>query len=153
MLFRLDSFVYDLKVLYLISQWEWRLGGSLRKMASVLGLKISLSSLRRKQPKTFSVRIVMMDADLEFSCEVSRWRRRRKWMKLLLTTVLHGDDAVDATGIHTFHTRHPTRHAHRKIWCFVQPSRMIFLFWNLGVDYYYYYFQIDVMRLNSLLLG
>lgn len=86
-------------------------------MASVLGLKISLSSLRRKQPKTFSVRIVMMDADLEFSCEVSRWRWRwrRKWMKLLLTTVLHGDDAVDATGIHAFHTRLTTRHAHRKI--------------------------------------
>lgn len=42
-------------------------------MASVLGLKISLSSLRRKQPKTFSVRIVMMDADLEFSCEV-KWK-------------------------------------------------------------------------------
>ncbi|KAF4074227.1 hypothetical protein AMELA_G00237130 [Ameiurus melas] len=42
-------------------------------MASVLGLKISLSSLRRKQPKMFSVRIVMMDADLEFSCEV-KWK-------------------------------------------------------------------------------
>ncbi|KAB5528703.1 hypothetical protein PHYPO_G00143240 [Pangasianodon hypophthalmus] len=42
-------------------------------MASVLGLKMSLSSLRRKQPKTFSVRIVTMDADLEFSCEV-KWK-------------------------------------------------------------------------------
>ncbi|KAI5613332.1 merlin [Silurus asotus] len=42
-------------------------------MASILGLKMSLSSLRRKQPKTFSVRIVTTDADLEFSCEV-KWK-------------------------------------------------------------------------------
>ncbi|KAK2845394.1 hypothetical protein Q7C36_010248 [Tachysurus vachellii] len=42
-------------------------------MANVLGLKMSLNSLRRKQPKTFSVRILSMDADLEFSCEV-KWK-------------------------------------------------------------------------------
>ncbi|TSU24193.1 Merlin [Bagarius yarrelli] len=42
-------------------------------MAGVLGLKKSLSSLRRKQPKSFSVRILMLDADLEFSCEV-KWK-------------------------------------------------------------------------------
>lgn len=71
------------------------------KMANVLGLKMSLSALRRKQPKTFSVRIVTMDADLEFSCEVSRWRWR--WMNLLLTTVLHGDDAIDASYPAVYH--------------------------------------------------
>ncbi|KAK3539294.1 hypothetical protein QTP86_033724 [Hemibagrus guttatus] len=42
-------------------------------MASVLRLKMSLNSLRRRQPKTFSVRIVTMKADLEFSCEV-KWK-------------------------------------------------------------------------------
>ncbi|XP_062873699.1 NF2, moesin-ezrin-radixin like (MERLIN) tumor suppressor a [Trichomycterus rosablanca] len=42
-------------------------------MASVLASKIGLISLRRKQPRTFNVRIVMMDADLEFSCEV-KWK-------------------------------------------------------------------------------
>lgn len=40
-------------------------------MASVLASKMGLNSLRRKQAKTFNVTVVTMDADLEFSCEVS----------------------------------------------------------------------------------
>uniref|UniRef100_A0A671QWT1 FERM domain-containing protein n=1 Tax=Sinocyclocheilus anshuiensis TaxID=1608454 RepID=A0A671QWT1_9TELE len=40
-------------------------------MASVLASKMGLNSLRRKQAKTFSVTVVTMDADLEFSCKVS----------------------------------------------------------------------------------
>uniref|UniRef100_A0AAR2LZW7 NF2, moesin-ezrin-radixin like (MERLIN) tumor suppressor a n=1 Tax=Pygocentrus nattereri TaxID=42514 RepID=A0AAR2LZW7_PYGNA len=42
-------------------------------MASVLASKMGLNSLRRRQAKTFNVRIVTMDADLEFSCEV-KWK-------------------------------------------------------------------------------
>lgn len=40
-------------------------------MASGLASKMGLNSLRRRQAKIFNVRIVTMDADLEFSCEVS----------------------------------------------------------------------------------
>ncbi|XP_051535922.1 merlin-like [Myxocyprinus asiaticus] len=42
-------------------------------MASVLASKMGLSSLRKKQAKTFNVKIVTMDADLEFSCEL-KWK-------------------------------------------------------------------------------
>uniref|UniRef100_A0A8C1HVL8 Merlin n=2 Tax=Cyprinus carpio TaxID=7962 RepID=A0A8C1HVL8_CYPCA len=42
-------------------------------MASVLASKMGLSSLRRKQAKTFNVAVVTMDADLEFSCEL-KWK-------------------------------------------------------------------------------
>ncbi|XP_051960908.1 NF2, moesin-ezrin-radixin like (MERLIN) tumor suppressor a [Xyrauchen texanus] len=42
-------------------------------MASVLATKMGLNSLRKKQVKTFNVRIVTMDADLEFSCEL-KWK-------------------------------------------------------------------------------
>lgn len=38
---------------------------------------MSFSSLKRKQPKTFTVRIVTMDAEMEFNCEVTRWQPRR----------------------------------------------------------------------------
>ncbi|KAF5894636.1 merlin, partial [Clarias magur] len=42
-------------------------------MASVLGLRKSLSYLKRKQTKTFRVRIMTMDADMEFGCEL-KWK-------------------------------------------------------------------------------
>ncbi|XP_067083769.1 NF2, moesin-ezrin-radixin like (MERLIN) tumor suppressor a isoform X2 [Osmerus mordax] len=41
-------------------------------MASALAAKMGLNSLRRKQAKTFNVKITTMDADMEFSCEVKR---------------------------------------------------------------------------------
>lgn len=34
---------------------------------------MSFSSLKRKQPKTFTVRIVTMDAEMEFNCEM-KWK-------------------------------------------------------------------------------
>jgi len=40
-------------------------------MASILASKMGLNSLWRKQAKNFNVTIVTMDADLEFSVEVS----------------------------------------------------------------------------------
>lgn len=46
-------------------------------MAGAIASRMSFSSLKRKQPKTFTVRIVTMDAEMEFNCEVtglqSRW--------------------------------------------------------------------------------
>ncbi|XP_028681281.1 NF2, moesin-ezrin-radixin like (MERLIN) tumor suppressor a isoform X1 [Erpetoichthys calabaricus] len=42
-------------------------------MASAIASRMSLSSLKRKQSKTFGVRIVTMDAEMEFSCEV-KWK-------------------------------------------------------------------------------
>ena len=39
-------------------------------MASALAAKMGLNSLRRKQAKSFNVKITTMDADMEFSCEV-----------------------------------------------------------------------------------
>ncbi|XP_066509380.1 merlin-like isoform X1 [Hoplias malabaricus] len=42
-------------------------------MASALASKMGLNSLRRRQVRNFQVRIVTMDADLEFSCE-AKWK-------------------------------------------------------------------------------
>ncbi|KAJ8380149.1 hypothetical protein SKAU_G00009270 [Synaphobranchus kaupii] len=42
-------------------------------MASALASKMGLHSLRRKQAKTFNVKIVTMDAEMEFNCEV-KWK-------------------------------------------------------------------------------
>ncbi|XP_067861830.1 NF2, moesin-ezrin-radixin like (MERLIN) tumor suppressor a isoform X2 [Heptranchias perlo] len=42
-------------------------------MASNIAAKMNLSSLKRKQMKTFSVRILTIDAEMEFSCEV-KWK-------------------------------------------------------------------------------
>ncbi|XP_066512348.1 merlin-like [Hoplias malabaricus] len=42
-------------------------------MASALATKMGLNSLRRRQVRNFQVRIVTMDADLEFSCE-AKWK-------------------------------------------------------------------------------
>ncbi|KAA0716850.1 Merlin Moesin-ezrin-radixin-like protein [Triplophysa tibetana] len=42
-------------------------------MSSVLSSIMGLSSLKRKQAKTFNVRIVTMDSELEFSCEL-KWK-------------------------------------------------------------------------------
>ncbi|KAI1901037.1 hypothetical protein AGOR_G00056020 [Albula goreensis] len=42
-------------------------------MASSLASRMGLNSLRRKQAKTFNVRIVTMDAEMEFNCEV-KWK-------------------------------------------------------------------------------
>ncbi|KAK6476394.1 merlin isoform X1 [Huso huso] len=42
-------------------------------MARALASRMGLSSLKRKQTKSFSVRIVTMDAEMEFSCEV-KWK-------------------------------------------------------------------------------
>ncbi|XP_025049093.1 merlin isoform X5 [Alligator sinensis] len=42
-------------------------------MAGAIASRMSFSSLKRKQPKTFTVRIVTMDAEMEFSCEV-KWK-------------------------------------------------------------------------------
>ncbi|XP_046907951.1 NF2, moesin-ezrin-radixin like (MERLIN) tumor suppressor a isoform X2 [Hypomesus transpacificus] len=42
-------------------------------MASALAAKMGLNSLRRKQAKSFNVKITTMDADMEFSCEV-KWK-------------------------------------------------------------------------------
>uniref|UniRef100_A0A674H3G7 NF2, moesin-ezrin-radixin like (MERLIN) tumor suppressor n=1 Tax=Taeniopygia guttata TaxID=59729 RepID=A0A674H3G7_TAEGU len=39
-------------------------------MAGAIASRMSFSSLKRKQPKTFTVRIATMDAEMEFSCEV-----------------------------------------------------------------------------------
>uniref|UniRef100_W5K8N6 NF2, moesin-ezrin-radixin like (MERLIN) tumor suppressor n=1 Tax=Astyanax mexicanus TaxID=7994 RepID=W5K8N6_ASTMX len=39
-------------------------------MASTLASKMGLNSLRRRQARNFNVKIVTVDADLEFSCEV-----------------------------------------------------------------------------------
>ncbi|XP_062445820.1 uncharacterized protein LOC134148086 isoform X2 [Rhea pennata] len=38
-------------------------------MAGAIASRMSFSSLKRKQPKTFTVRVVTMDAEMEFSCE------------------------------------------------------------------------------------
>ncbi|KAJ7427021.1 Merlin [Willisornis vidua] len=42
-------------------------------MAGAIAPRMSFSSLKRKQPKTFTVRIATMDAEMEFSCEV-KWK-------------------------------------------------------------------------------
>ncbi|XP_062446387.1 merlin isoform X8 [Rhea pennata] len=42
-------------------------------MAGAIASRMSFSSLKRKQPKTFTVRVVTMDAEMEFSCEV-KWK-------------------------------------------------------------------------------
>ncbi|XP_006640249.1 NF2, moesin-ezrin-radixin like (MERLIN) tumor suppressor a [Lepisosteus oculatus] len=42
-------------------------------MASAIASRMGLKSLRRKQIKTFNVRIITMDAEMEFSCEV-KWK-------------------------------------------------------------------------------
>uniref|UniRef100_A0A452GFI4 FERM domain-containing protein n=1 Tax=Gopherus agassizii TaxID=38772 RepID=A0A452GFI4_9SAUR len=42
-------------------------------MAGAIASRMSFSSLKRKQPKTFTVRIMTMDAEMEFSCEV-KWK-------------------------------------------------------------------------------
>ncbi|XP_034646598.1 merlin isoform X5 [Trachemys scripta elegans] len=42
-------------------------------MAGAIASRMSFSSLKRKQPKTFTVRIITMDAEMEFSCEV-KWK-------------------------------------------------------------------------------
>ncbi|KAM5187208.1 merlin isoform 3-T3 [Callospermophilus lateralis] len=42
-------------------------------MAGAIASRMSFSSLKRKQPKTFTVRIVTMDAEMEFNCEV-KWK-------------------------------------------------------------------------------
>ncbi|ELK18652.1 Merlin [Pteropus alecto] len=39
-------------------------------MAGAIASRMSFSSLKRKQPKTFTVRIVTMDAEMEFNCEI-----------------------------------------------------------------------------------
>ncbi|ETE60311.1 Merlin, partial [Ophiophagus hannah] len=39
-------------------------------MAGAIASRMSFSSLKRKQPKTFTVRIITMDAEMEFNCEV-----------------------------------------------------------------------------------
>lgn len=46
-------------------------------MAGAIASRMSFSSLKRKQPKTFTVRIVTMDAEMEFNCEVTGRRPRR----------------------------------------------------------------------------
>lgn len=46
-------------------------------MAGAIASRMSFSSLKRKQPKTFTVRIVTMDAEMEFNCEVTGWQPRR----------------------------------------------------------------------------
>lgn len=33
-------------------------------------LKMSILGLKKKQPKTFKVKVITMDAEVEFSCEV-----------------------------------------------------------------------------------
>ncbi|XP_006008510.1 NF2, moesin-ezrin-radixin like (MERLIN) tumor suppressor a isoform X2 [Latimeria chalumnae] len=42
-------------------------------MAGAIASKMNFSSLKRKQPKTFNVRIATMDAEMEFLCEV-KWK-------------------------------------------------------------------------------
>uniref|UniRef100_A0A3B1IZD4 NF2, moesin-ezrin-radixin like (MERLIN) tumor suppressor n=1 Tax=Astyanax mexicanus TaxID=7994 RepID=A0A3B1IZD4_ASTMX len=42
-------------------------------MASTLASKMGLNSLRRRQARNFNVKIVTVDADLEFSCE-TKWK-------------------------------------------------------------------------------
>uniref|UniRef100_A0A8B9SQA5 Neurofibromin 2 n=3 Tax=Neognathae TaxID=8825 RepID=A0A8B9SQA5_ANAPL len=42
-------------------------------MAGAIASRMSFSSLKRKQPKTFTVRVGTMDAEMEFSCEV-KWK-------------------------------------------------------------------------------
>ncbi|XP_069475378.1 merlin isoform X2 [Ambystoma mexicanum] len=42
-------------------------------MSGTIASRMSFSSLKRKQPKTFTVRIITMDAEMEFSCEV-KWK-------------------------------------------------------------------------------
>lgn len=44
-----------------------------RAMAGAIASRMSFSSLKRKQPKTFTVRIVTMDAEMEFNCEM-KWK-------------------------------------------------------------------------------
>lgn len=46
-------------------------------MAGAIASRMSFSSLKRKQPKTFTVRIVTMDAEMEFNCEVTSRQSRR----------------------------------------------------------------------------
>lgn len=46
-------------------------------MAGAIASRMSFSSLKRKQPKTFTVRIVTMDAEMEFNCEVTGRQSRR----------------------------------------------------------------------------
>ena len=47
-------------------------------MAGAIASRMSFSSLKRKQPKTFTVRIVTMDAEMEFNCEVLNGRQPRR---------------------------------------------------------------------------
>ncbi|XP_044304938.1 merlin isoform X4 [Varanus komodoensis] len=42
-------------------------------MAGAIASRMSFSSLKRKQPKTFTVRIITMEAEMEFNCEV-KWK-------------------------------------------------------------------------------
>uniref|UniRef100_A0A8C5LZ22 Merlin n=1 Tax=Leptobrachium leishanense TaxID=445787 RepID=A0A8C5LZ22_9ANUR len=42
-------------------------------MAGAIASRMSFSSLKRKQPKTFIVQIITMDAEMEFNCEV-KWK-------------------------------------------------------------------------------
>ncbi|XP_063769424.1 merlin isoform X2 [Pseudophryne corroboree] len=42
-------------------------------MAGAIASRMSFTSLKRKQPKTFTVRIITMDAEMEFNCEV-KWK-------------------------------------------------------------------------------
>lgn len=44
------------------------------------GQNMSITGLKRKQPKTFKVKVITMDAEMEFNCEVSsfKWNQRVK---------------------------------------------------------------------------
>lgn len=39
---------------------------------------MSIRGLKKKQPKTFKVKIITVDAEMEFSCEVSPQQNARK---------------------------------------------------------------------------
>lgn len=52
---------------------------------------MSILGLKKKQPKTFKVKVITMDAEMEFSCEVGMTHS----LKLIMCLVLH----IDSTDI------------------------------------------------------
>lgn len=68
-------------------------------MAGAIASRMSFSSLKRKQPKTFTVRIVTMDAEMEFNCEVTG--RQPRW------AAAKGSPLGSGSGLGTAPTRAP----------------------------------------------
>lgn len=54
---------------------------------------MSILGLKKKQPKTFKVKVITMDAEMEFSCEVCitySWKTNSVFVRLILCHYLFG---------------------------------------------------------------